>query len=215
MLELSSLLLQSWTPLPSAPRGGALPPSAEPVLGRLIVNPADGATVGSVRQRPIVSSWKFWRPQSGFDVFEMDDHPLLFSVQRIWSLGRFCDVRDAEGHLVGRFDRGRVQDAYGWGWAAVERDRSQRMLGFRDRAHELAALTAAAGGDILVFRAALGANPFSRMLVLAAALAEGWPAWQQGGAGTTTFVSGRGASSGMPSVPGSAQPGTESSVGDR
>lgn len=209
MLELSSLLLQWWTPLPN------VPPSTEPILGRLILNPADGVTVGIVRQRPIVPSWKFWRPQAGFDVFETDDHPLLFSVQRIWALGRFCDVRDAEGHLVGRFDRGRVQDAYGWGWAAVERDPRQRMLGFRDRAQELAALTTAGSGEILVFRAALGENPFSRMLLLAAALAEGWPLWQESSAGTAALVSGRGASGGIPSVPGSAQPGSESSVGDR
>jgi hypothetical protein len=172
MLELPNFSLHDWVATPD--RGRKNRPGQADLAECLIGDPATGRQVGLARERPGAAAWKFWRARVTFDVFEaIPDHPLLCSVQQFRGVRSLVEVHDAEGHLVGRCGEQRIEDAYGWAWACLERMGKTRR--FIDAAgHELAIVTPAPSGELLAFQPAVGDNPFARMLLLAAVLAETW-----------------------------------------
>lgn len=171
MLELPNLLLHEW--VTSSDRRSQNDPG---LVECLIGDPATGRQIGLARERPGAAAWKFWQAWASFDVFEageQPDHPLLCSVRQFRGLRSLVEVHDAEGHLVGRLGEERIEDAYGWAWACLDRTPAGRR--FIDAAgHELATVTPSPSGERLAFQAAVGDNPFARMLLLAAVLTEAW-----------------------------------------
>jgi hypothetical protein len=104
-------------------------------------------------------------------VHEQEDHPLLFTVRRAWSLLPTWEVRDADGRPVGRLLGGSLWDARGY-LLAVRRPLPEGAWAYCTPAGlALAELLRDAAGVHIAFGEA-AVDPFARMLVLAAALLE-------------------------------------------
>lgn len=133
---------------------------------QVIVDADSGAVLGYARwERERSRSWRRLLQRRVLAVHEQEDEPLLFTVQRAWSLLPRRDVWDAEGQpvgcLVGRF----VHDRHGRLVAAL--DDGTFLDPFR---RVLAELASSANGLRLTFRDEIAGEPFVKMLLLAAAL---------------------------------------------
>ena len=149
MLEHATLLLR--------------PP--DPSSVQAVVDAATGAALGFARRRP-GSAWGRWLGGATLAVHEQQDDSLLCTIRRGW-LRRHCRlVYDAEEQGVGVVRGRRLEDRLGrlvavCGPDAVFRDPEGRPL---------ASLRPEAAGLAVAFTEAVAADPFARMLVLAAAL---------------------------------------------
>jgi hypothetical protein len=145
-------------------RGKLLIRDADSEGSRSIEDAATGEPLGSAR--PVERQPRWLPARRVLEVREAEDAPLVFTVQRAWSLLSRYDVRDADGRLIGsiagvlvasRGDRrfalcgpdGNISACDGKLLARVIRTKKGTEIGFAD-------------ADVL--------DPFARMLLLAYAL---------------------------------------------
>jgi hypothetical protein len=148
MLEHTTLLLR--------------PPDAQSI--QAVVDPSTGAPAGFVRPRP-AGFWERWLAGPVLEVREHEDASLLCVVR----CGRFLprrQVSDADGRRVGTVCGRRLGD---------RRGRVVAVRGPGDVFHDaegqpLAALRPGKDGLLVAFTQAIAADPFAKMLVLAAAV---------------------------------------------
>jgi hypothetical protein len=130
---------------------------------RAVVDGATGLALGSARPTGAGPRWLPGRPV--LEVREAGDAPLLFTVRRGWSLAPRHEVRDAEGRLVGTLAGPRVSGR-GRPVAVRGADGAYRAADGR----VLARVALGKGGTEVNFSDAVAADPFAKMLLLAAAL---------------------------------------------
>lgn len=155
MLEQPELLLQPWT-----------------AAGRRDIRATTGLLVGFASwQLPARALWRRLLFPQVLEVREIEDESLLFTMQRSWTLLPWREVREAEGHFVGRILGGVVQDMAFCRFATRQDDRGARALFVSPRGKSLAQLHDDEKGLRLVYTSAVEGDPFRKMLLLAAALA--------------------------------------------
>lgn len=133
---------------------------------QFIVDADSGAVLGYARwERERDRSWRRLLRRRVLAVHEQEDEPLLFTVERAWSLLPRRDVWDAEGQPVGCLAGRFVHDRHGQLIAAL--DDGVFLDPFR---RVLAELAPSAEGLRLTFRDEVAGEPFVKMLLLAAAL---------------------------------------------
>ena len=184
MLECQALVLRSHL------NGAPIPVSAAASL--LILDRSSGNRLGCVERSAPVRLWSRWLVSSAWDVFETDDQSHLFSLRRTWAWSAEWSVRDAEGHTVGtiltppaRFAfflsdvrrevqtsaETRIEDARG---LCIARS-AEMQEGCRFESlggEELGCLSRHDHGAELSFADGATENPFTRMLLLAAAVLQ-------------------------------------------
>jgi hypothetical protein len=147
------------------------PPDA--AAARAVVEPADGVRLGAVRRRRVARWPAFWLCPTLLEVREAEDEPLVFTVRRgwLWPGGRV--VLDADGRHVGSLNGPWLCDRGGRGLGVVVRNGAvgDRVIRGVD-GRFWAAVHDGPSGTRIDFAADLEGEPFVRMLVLAAALAE-------------------------------------------
>jgi hypothetical protein len=155
MLESPSLLVR--------------PPDAAAV--RAVVEPATGAPLGSARRRRGRGFWGRWFGRPVLEVREHEDEPLLFTVRRCWGWPGGREVRDADGRFVGTLRGWCIWDRFGRPLAgrAAPGGPGYEELGSPE-GRVLAILHYEISGIRLSFTPEVAADPFAKMLVLAAAL---------------------------------------------
>jgi hypothetical protein len=154
MLEHATLLLR--------------PPDASAV--QTVVDPTTGAPLGFVRRRP-GGVWERWFGGGVLDVREQEDASLLCTIRRGWLRPQCRLVYDADGLGVGMVLGRRLEDRHGRLVAVRRPDAFGRGDVFRDPAGApLATLRPGRDGLAVAFTEAATTDPFTRMLVLAAAL---------------------------------------------
>jgi hypothetical protein len=169
MLEFGNLLLRRWerddhnAQRPYSERQGS-PPTW------VILEPSSGSLVGLVRTaRTSEGIWARWFGRGCLAIFESGDEPLLCTIQRRWGLSSAWDLRDADGHAVGRIARGALQGPLGRFWITVNQANS--VTEFRDRDGQLlASVDRQRGERLLSFAHQIKGDPFARMLILGSAL---------------------------------------------
>jgi hypothetical protein len=170
MLEHDTLLLQPWDlfkkPVPRVDREDRAPTPRWAIL-----EPNAGALVGLVRPRPNTQSfWTRWFGRAQLAVYESDDEPLVCTLLRGWGPGSAWELRDADGHMVGRITKSHLQGPLGRYPIHVKRPKPT-VVGFHDsQGRALAGLTRQGNDWILSFEGACKGDPFARMLILGAAL---------------------------------------------
>jgi hypothetical protein len=153
MLEQAALLLR-----PCAPSG------------RCVITAGDGAVVGFAGWRHPGRRW--WRRllPAVLEVREQEDEPLLCTLSRCLTLLPWYEVRDAEGHRVGRLLGSLIEDCHERR-CAVRRDDPAGTSRFEGPdGCCLGRLSPDADGLCLTFDRAVEQEPFVKMLLLAAAL---------------------------------------------
>jgi hypothetical protein len=137
-----------------------------------IVAADTGEPVGFARWPARVES--LWWPLSGrpvLAVYEHEDEPLLFTVYRCWSLLPRHEVCDADGHHVGILAGRQVRDRFGRNLAALRRERNgSAALFLSPDGRSLGRVTTDADGVRVAFDPEVAGDPFTKMLLLAAAL---------------------------------------------
>src|SRR5438309_2002974 len=112
MLEQPRLLLLPWETSPQAPAYGH--PGVEAGRRRPILDPETGQSLGFAAPGRSERSWWSWlRRQTLLWLFEAEDEPLLLTVDRFWHWGWRWEVRDADGHGVGRIQGAQLRDRLG------------------------------------------------------------------------------------------------------
>jgi hypothetical protein len=159
-----------------------------------IVDVASGIALGSVHSGGSRRPWSRWLAPSAWNVFETDDLSHVFSLRRAWPWSPEWTVHDAEGHCVGsvltrparwadlrlflsdvrrpNFDHlaeTRIEDSHGRCVARVH-DKGDTSLFLSITGTELGCLSRRAEESELTFAPVTTDNPFTRMLLLAAAL---------------------------------------------
>jgi hypothetical protein len=138
-----------------------------------------GARLGHACRRPSrLPGWLAWFALPVLEVYETEDASLLCTAYRLWGFSPAWSVCDAEGHQVGTIwgsgDRPTgclLADRWGQGFARLEPSLNATLAQFIALAgHELGTLQRGPEGDRLTFAPVLDANPFARMIVLAAGL---------------------------------------------
>jgi hypothetical protein len=112
------------------------------------------------------------------EVYETEDASLLCTAQRLWGLRPAWRVCDADEHPVGslwcsggRPTRWLLADRWGQCLARIEPSPNGTLGQFIAPAGDLlGTLECSPQGDLLTFAPVLDANPFARMIVLAAGL---------------------------------------------
>lgn len=166
MLEQSPLLLRPCVTFP------AVAPPGTPLTPVRAVYASSGELLGVAGWRMSEWwSWLSWLAPPVLAVHENDDAPLLFTVHRRWGLGSYWEVRDADSHLVGLVNGPLLQDRLGRHLALCERQQTDGSVRVRDLdGRDLMTLTPRPAEVRLTFAPAAEANPFLKMLLLAAAL---------------------------------------------
>lgn len=143
------------------------PPDA--ASAQAVVDADAGAPVGSARPRP-AGLLERWLAGPAVEVREHEDGSLLCVIRRGPLSPHRRAVFDADGRPVGAV-RGRRLQGRGGRVVAVRRPDVGGGDVFVDPAgRPLATLSARPGGATLAFTDAIAADPFAKMLVLAAAL---------------------------------------------
>lgn len=106
-------------------------------------------------------------------VFEYEDEPLLFTMQRHRGWSSTWEVKDADQRLVGQVQNGFILDRVRRRVAWIHPETNGSSWVFVDSAQEeLALLESSSEGWRLTFTQEALTNPFHRMLLLASALAR-------------------------------------------
>lgn len=129
-----------------------------------IEDPATGVALGSARPTAGPALWLLAWPV--LEVREAEDAPLVFTVRRTWSLLSRYEVRDAEGRPVGSLAGRFVMERTGRQFATLGPDGAFRT---RD-GNILARVMYANRGTEISFSEVLAADPYGKMLLLAAVL---------------------------------------------
>ncbi len=170
MLELESLLLQRWdvykrSPLStgtnvsaSLPIWAVLEPSSRTLVG--LARP--GAKTGSFRKR--------WFSRALLAVYESEDEPLLCTLRHRWSLPSSWELRDADGHTVGKIARRSIQGPMGRNLTVMSSTNAPGTEFLDLQRRRMATLVQQRDGRLLSFAVECERDPFARMLVLGAAL---------------------------------------------
>ena len=138
-----------------------------------IVAPDTGAPLGFARWPGTAAPWWPFGGGPVLAVHEHEDEPLLFSVYRCWSLLPRREVCDADGHHVGILAGPQVRDRFGRSLAVLRRERNGRAATFLSPdGRSLGRVTADADGVRVAFGPEVAADPFAKMLLLAAALSN-------------------------------------------
>jgi len=154
MLEHTTLLLR--------------PPDSSSV--RAVVEPAADAPLGLVRPRPL-GWWERCLGGSVLEVREHEDASLLCTIRNSWLRPYSRLVYDADDHSVGVVRGPRLEDRNGRVVAVRRPNAELKCEVFRDpEGRSLATLRAEAEGLVLGFTEETAEAPFTRMLMLAAAL---------------------------------------------
>jgi hypothetical protein len=170
MLEFPALLLR---PGPAPADGHARGPTRT----WTILDPATGEFLGTARwQSDPARAWWRWAARPQLTVCETIDESLVFTAHRRGTI--FCpywEVRDSEGHRVGRFTGPAIWDRSGQRlslrFAATPDRQGTRFLDPAGR--EVARIYPDADGTRLTFADELKDSPFAKMLLLADVL-ERW-----------------------------------------
>ncbi|MBM4069496.1 MAG: hypothetical protein FJ271_11185 [Planctomycetes bacterium] len=161
MLERDHVLIDSWMALTCT--------AARHELSRAIRALPENAPLGTVVKLPAVG-WCLAGPS--LVVREGEDSSLLMTMRHVWRWSRSWTVRDADDRLIGRVHPRVLQNARGQLVARLEALRlpgHSRLVGIDDR--ELAHIEVRSDGSrTLLIAAAQDNNPFTRMLLLGAAL---------------------------------------------
>jgi hypothetical protein len=171
MLEFENLLLRRWDQVDhGAWHDGRAKEDSPPIWA--ILESSSCAVVGLARTDTTSNgTWSRWLNRPGLAVFESGDEPLVCTVRRRWSWSACWDLRDSDGHVVGRIAPGIVEAALGRFWIAVSRSHS--VTEFRDRdGHILATISRQSDDRLLTFVGQPKDDPFARMLMLGAALVQ-------------------------------------------
>jgi hypothetical protein len=169
MLEHDTLLLQPWDLFKkTVPRVGG---EDLPTPRWAILEPNAGTLVGLVRPRTNTQSfWTRWFCRAQLAVYESEDEPLVCTLLRSWGLERAWEMRDADGHMVGRITKSYLQGPLGRYLIHIQRSKPT-VTGFLDgQGRALASLTRKANDWILSFEGECKGDPFARMLILGSAL---------------------------------------------
>jgi hypothetical protein len=161
MLEHSALLLRAWTSV-----GGAAPRRV-----RHIVDAATKDPLGFAAEEPVARGWLSWLTRPAFAVHEFEDEPLVFTVHPIWSWNWRWEVHDADEHCVGIVNGPSLEDFAGRRIALLSRRPRGGCFTARN-GEEIATLSGQGADTVLRFAENFGGNPFAKMLLLAAALAQ-------------------------------------------
>ena len=137
---------------------------------RAVHDAGSGVPVGFVCRRASASRpWWAWLAAPVLEVHEQEDAPLVFTVRRRW-LRRQCEVRDADGRLVGWLMGPVVGNRHGRRLAVLERTTAGRGVWHGPDGQELGRLESDGGRLCVTFAPAAASDPFLKMLLLAAAL---------------------------------------------
>lgn len=154
MLEHATLLL--------------LPP--DPSMVQAVADPATGAPLGFARRLP-AGLWERWFGGCVVEVHEQEDASLLCTVRCGWLRPRRRLVYDADEQGVGMVCGRRLEDRRGRVVAVRWQDAGGKGDVYRDSAgRSLATVRPGKEGLAVTFSEEAGADPFARMLVLAASL---------------------------------------------
>jgi hypothetical protein len=126
-----------------------------------------GQPVGLARSTSERSVWWWPFPQPVLAIHELEDEPLVCTVRPCWGLGAWFRVLDGNDHPVGFLLAGRIWGALGQRLANRQGDRFLAPDG-----RILAEMSRRAGEEQLRFREEVGADPFAKMLLLAAVLVQ-------------------------------------------
>jgi hypothetical protein len=163
-----------------------------------IVDAANGNCVGSLEGAHRRPSWFSWLLPSAWEVVETDDRSLVFTLRRSWRFSAEWCVRDSEGKRVGsvlekagrltpfrmcltdvprraveRLYETRIEDSWGRCVAHLRTEDGGTALFVTPNGAELGSLSRQVEETQLTFAEAVAADPFTRMLLLAAALVCG------------------------------------------
>lgn len=168
MLEHPRLVLQSWT--------------ADTLSGRRrrnILAAAGHQPVGFAEEPGPARHW-FWLPRPTLEVFETEDASLLLRVRRAWGWSPCYEVLDADDVRRGLFE----PNLPGHRAPLIATAGADAIAAMRVSPHpmgssasswwvplrELATVTPGREGTLLEFAASVQSNPFTKMVILAAAL---------------------------------------------
>lgn len=154
MLEHATLLLR--------------PP--DPSMVQAVADPATGASLGFARRRP-PGLWERWLGGWVVEVYEQEDASLLCTIRRGWLRPQCRLVYDADEQGVGVVRGRRLEDRRGRVIALRWQDAAGKGDVYRDPAgRPLATVRPGRDGLAVAFTEEVTADPFAKMLVLAAAL---------------------------------------------
>jgi hypothetical protein len=160
MLERPGLLLDPWEA-----EGGT--------ARRAVRDAATGEALGFVARSAPAPRWLRWLKGDVLEVYETEDASLLCTLRGPSFGRRAWEVCDSEGRRVATVLPAVLLDAEGRPQARRQ-GRADGGAAYRNAAGlELATLAPAGRGLVLTFAAAVEGNPFARMALLGAALAEG------------------------------------------
>jgi len=119
---------------------------------------ARGQPIGRIHSHAVCWPWNWCWPTT-WTIHELEQQPLVFSLQRPWSVVLRWEVRDADNRLVGR-----ISHQLAWDRQEVEVVRLDARQVFRSREEaELGTIV----GPCLQFGPVTIGQPFLRMLMLA------------------------------------------------
>jgi hypothetical protein len=134
-----------------------------------IVEPNTGRPLGIARRRMTRAPLGIgWLARSAMDVFEVEDEPLVFSVQQLWGLSPKWEVCDADGQRIAILGRGRIVDAFGQTWSVWEQTSNEMRFHGVHRIYAVAQNSNE--GVYLTFSLEVRSNPLLKMGLLAAVL---------------------------------------------
>jgi hypothetical protein len=120
--------------------------------------------------------WLPWLARPTLELYETEDQSLLCTVRRGWCPASRWHVSDADGRAVGTIRGAVLLNAFGRRLGVVEpldAGTTQRLRAPDGRV--VGTLRHRSDGTLLSFGADLEGDPFARMMLLAAALAEELP----------------------------------------
>jgi hypothetical protein len=132
--------------------------------GWVMEDPNDGVILGRARPN------RAWFGLPILVIHEAEDEPLLFTLRRRLTLPASWEVRDADGHHVGVVGTRYLEVCTRPSWLNTAAS-GPAGAAFQDpKGRELATLSTVEDGWLLSFAPELDGDPFTRMVLLGAAL---------------------------------------------
>jgi hypothetical protein len=143
---------------------------ADSLAVHAVVEPFTESPLGFLRPRPV--GWlEQWLGGAVLEVREHEDASLLCTIRNSWLWPNRRLVYDADDHCVGAVRGRRLEDRNGRVLAVRRPNAELKGDVFRDSdGRSLATLRSEAAGVVIAFTEAAADAPFTRMLILAAAL---------------------------------------------